>query len=127
MAGMVFFTDNYQDRSTRDGYQFEFYCERCGNGYSSSFHRSLSGFGDLLGGEIGQKAAEVGWDSQWLTDGTRGVGRDKALAAAVDEVKQYFKQCHRCGQWVCGQVCWNNERGLCTTCAPKLDQEVAGM
>ncbi len=34
MAGMVFFTDNYQDRSSDDGYQFEFFCRRCGNGYS---------------------------------------------------------------------------------------------
>ena len=24
MAGMVFFTDNYADRSSDDGYQFEF-------------------------------------------------------------------------------------------------------
>jgi hypothetical protein len=135
MADMVFFTDNYQDRSTREGFQFEFYCKRCGNGYSSSFHRSLTGFGgqllrmggDLLGGTVGQKASEIGWDSQWLTDGTRGPARDKALAAAVDEMKPYFKQCHRCGQWVCGQVCWNDQRGLCTTCAPKLDQEIAGM
>jgi len=35
VAGMIFFTDNYQDRSTNDGYQFEFFCRRCGNGYSS--------------------------------------------------------------------------------------------
>ena len=42
-------------------------------------------------------------------------------------MKAYFDQCHRCGQWVCKQVCWNSERGLCTTCAPKLDQEIAGM
>src|SRR5712691_3186458 len=117
MAGMVFFTDNYQDHSTREGYQFEFYCQRCGNGYASSFQKSLTGFGgqmlrmggDLLGGTIGGKASEL--------------GRDKALAKAVDEMKPYFKQCHRCGQWVCGQICWNDQRGLCTTCAPKLDQE----
>ena len=135
MAEMVFFTDNYQDHSTREGYQFEFYCRRCGNGYASSFQKSVSGFGgqllrmggDLLGGSVGEKASELGWDAQWLTDGTRGTGRDKALAKAVDEMKPYFKQCHRCGQWVCGQICWNNERGLCTTCAPKLDQEIAGM
>jgi hypothetical protein len=42
-------------------------------------------------------------------------------------MKPYFQQCHRCGQWVCDQVCWNAQRGLCTTCAPKLDQEIAGM
>jgi hypothetical protein len=42
---MIFFTDNYQDRSTNDGYQFEFYCRRCGNGYTSSFQHSATGFG----------------------------------------------------------------------------------
>jgi ribosomal protein L32 len=28
-------------------------------------------------------------------------------------MKPYFDQCHRCGPWVCGQVCWNRERGMC--------------
>ena len=132
---MIFFTDNYQDRSTNDGYQFEFFCRRCGNGYSSSFQHSATGFGgrmlrlggDLVGGNLGEKAAQLGWDAEWMRDGNRGSTRDKALAKAVDEMKPYFHQCHRCGQWVCEQVCWNAQRGLCATCAPKLDQEVAGM
>src|SRR5579859_8192187 len=132
---MIFFTDNYQDRSTNDGYQFEFFCRRCGNGYSSSFQHSATGFGgrmlrlggDLVGGNLGEKAAQLGWDAEWMRDGTRGSTRDKALAKAVDEMKPYFHQCHRCGQWVCEQVCWNDQRGLCATCAPKLDQEIAGL
>ncbi|HUN31490.1 MAG TPA: zinc ribbon domain-containing protein [Trebonia sp.] len=135
MAGMVFFTDNYQDRSTDDGYQFEFYCQRCGNGYSSSFQHSVAGFGgkllrmggDMLGGTLGERASELGWDAQWLRDSARGTTRDHALAKAVEEMKPHFKQCQRCGQWVCGQICWNDERGLCVSCAPKLDQEIAGM
>jgi type II secretory ATPase GspE/PulE/Tfp pilus assembly ATPase PilB-like protein len=28
---------------------------------------------------------------------------------------------------VCDAICWNAERGLCTKCAPKLDQEIAAM
>jgi hypothetical protein len=135
MAGMIFFTDNYQDHSTDDGYQFEFFCRRCGNGYSSSFQHSVTGFGgrmlrlggDLLGGAMGEKAQQLGWDAEWMRDGTSGSTKDKALAHAVEEMKPYFDQCHRCGQWVCKQVCWNAERGLCCTCAPKLDQEIAGM
>lgn len=132
---MVFFTDNYQDLSTREGYQFEFYCRRCGNGYASSFQHSVTGFGgrllamggDLIGGEVGSRASQLGWDAEWLRDGVRGSTRDKALAKAVDEMKPHFSQCHRCGQWVCGAICWNGERGLCVSCAPKLDQEIAGM
>ena len=135
MSGMVFFTDNYQDRSSRDGYQFEFYCKRCGNGYSSSFQHSVTGFGgrllrlggDMIGGNVGETARTLGWDAEWTRDGVRGSTRDKALAKAVEEMKPYFHQCHRCGQWACGQICWNDERGMCVTCAPKLDQEIAGM
>jgi hypothetical protein len=83
--------------------------------------------GDLLGGEVGNKAAQLGWDAEWLRDGNRGSTRDKALAKAAEEMQDQFTQCHRCGQWVCKQVCWNDERGLCTQCAPRLDQEIAGM
>jgi hypothetical protein len=132
---MAFFTDNYRDCSTREGYQFEFFCGRCGNGYSSSFRHSVTGFGgrllrlggDVVGGGLGDKARELGWDAEWMRDGVRGSARDKSLAKAVEEMKPHFQQCHRCGQWVCDQICWNDERGLCTTCAPRLDQEIAGM
>jgi hypothetical protein len=132
---MVFFTNNYQDHSTNEGYQFEFFCQRCGNGYMSPFQHSVTGFGgrllqmggDLLGGELGSKASTLGWDAQWMRGGNRGSTRDKALAKSVEQMAPHFTQCHRCGQHVCKQVCWNNERGLCTQCAPKLDQEIAGM
>jgi hypothetical protein len=135
VSNIVTFTNNYTDMSTREGYQFEFHCMRCGNGYASTFQHSVTGFGgrllriggDLLGGDIGQKAAEVGWEAEWMRDGVRGSTRDKALAKAAQEMQVYFNQCHRCGQWVCEQICWNGERGVCTSCAPRLDQEIAGM
>lgn len=70
MPEMIFFTDNYQDRGTREGYQFEFFCRHCGNGYTSSFQHSAAGFGgrilriggDLVGGTVGQTASQVGWE-----------------------------------------------------------------
>jgi Double zinc ribbon len=135
MAEMIAFTDNYQDRSTREGYQFEFFCKRCGNGYASSFQHSVTGFGgrllkmggDLVGGNVGERASQLGWDAEWMRDGVRGSARDKALARAVDEMQPHFHQCHRCGQWACGQVCWNAERGMCVACAPNLGQEIAGL
>lgn len=135
MSTTVFFTSNYQDRSTREGYQFEFFCQRCGNGYASSFQHSVTGFGgrllriggDLLGGELGQRAAQVGWDAEWMRDGLRGSTRDRVLAKAVEEIAPLFCQCHRCGEWVCESVCWNTGRGLCARCAPRLDQEVAAL
>src|SRR3954466_6405222 len=107
MANMVPFTNNYSDQSTREGYQFEFFCMRCGNGYASSFQHSVTGFGgrllkmggDLLGVGVGEKASRWGWDEEWMRDGTRGSTRDKALAKAATEMKENFQQCHRCGQW----------------------------
>jgi hypothetical protein len=127
------FTNNYHDISTREGYQYEFYCMRCGNGYKSNFRHSLTGFGgrlariggDLLGGELGNKMARVGYDAEWLKDSTAGSTNDKRLREAVEDVIPHFEQCHRCGQWVCDEICWNPDRGLCVSCAPKLDQEIA--
>ena len=102
MAGMIFFTDNYQDRSTNDGYQFEFFCRRCGNGYSSSFQHSVTGFGgrllrlggDLVGGAVGEKAQQLGWDAEWMRDGGKfcqGCGHGLAAAPAAQ------KFCGNCG------------------------------
>src|SRR2546430_17732808 len=106
MASMVPFTNNYSDRSTREGYQFEFNCLRCGNGYASSFQHSVTGFGgrllklggDLLGGEVGQKASQFGWDAAWLRDGNPGPTRDKALGKAATARRGHFQQWHRSGQ-----------------------------
>jgi hypothetical protein len=83
--------------------------------------------GDVIGGQIGEQASKLGWDAEFMRDTVRGSTRDKALAKAVEQMKPYFKQCRNCGQWVCDQVCWNTERGLCVGCAPKLDQAMAQM
>ncbi|WP_322752569.1 MULTISPECIES: zinc ribbon domain-containing protein [unclassified Frankia] len=133
MANQVPFTNNYRDLSTREGYQYEFSCLRCGNGYKSAFRHSVTGFGGriatiggrLLGGNMGNRIADAGWNAEWLRDSTAGSTNDRMLRAAVEEVSPSFQQCHRCGQWVCKQVCWNGTRGLCVTCAPKVDQEIA--
>jgi predicted amidophosphoribosyltransferase len=56
---------------------------------------------------------------------TAGPQHDAALDAAVKEISPLFKQCSRCGKWVCEPICWNKKMGLCETCAPDLDEEVA--
>src|SRR6476646_9683454 len=68
MAALIPFTSNYTDVSTYEGYQFEFHCQRCGNGYRSAFRHSVTGFGGrlaalgggILGGDIGSRVQEVG-------------------------------------------------------------------
>lgn len=47
--GTVEFTGNYQDLSTDRGYQFKLYCEKCGNGYMSTFKSSKLGLAGVRG------------------------------------------------------------------------------
>jgi hypothetical protein len=123
------FVENYSDLSTNRGYQFKFHCDRCGNGYLSSFEGStlgmasglLSAASSIFGGVLG-RAAESTYEVQQAIGGQ---AHDSALQKAVAEIKQQFKQCHRCGKWVCPEVCWNATRQLCLGCAPELNQEIA--
>ncbi len=123
------FTDNYEDLSGPRGYQFKFLCKKCGNGYMSTFQPSMVGAAaaaanaaaSLLGGIFG-RAASAG---QALQNVVAGPQHDAALKAAVEEISPKFKQCTRCGQWVCEPVCWNHKAGLCESCAPDLDEEIA--
>jgi predicted amidophosphoribosyltransferase len=54
-----------------------------------------------------------------------GPAHDSALKAAVAEIKPLFKQCTRCGKWICEKICWNGERSMCKACAPILQEELA--
>jgi len=123
------FTDNYSDLSSNRGFQFKFFCQKCGNGYMSTFKPNSLGtaaaaagaVSSLLGGIFGRAAQSA----EQLQNMVAGPQHDSALKAAVDEIRPLFKQCSRCGQWVCGPVCWNAKAGLCETCAPDLDEEIA--
>jgi hypothetical protein len=123
------FTSNYTDLSTQRGYQFQFFCQKCGNGYLSTFQASKLGVAasaasaaaSLLGGIFGRAAQSA----QALQSIVAGPAHDAALDAAVREIRPLFKQCTRCGTWVCEPVCWNKKAGLCETCAPDLGEEIA--
>ncbi len=123
------FTDNYTDLSSNRGYQFKFMCQKCGNGYMSTFKANKLGAAaaaanaaaSLLGGIFGGAARTA----NALESVVAGPQHDTALKAAVEEITPLFKQCTRCGQWVCEPVCWNKKAGLCETCAPDLDEEIS--
>ena len=123
------FTGNYQDLSSNRGFQFKFFCEKCGNGYMSTFKTNKLGAvagaagaaASLLGGIFGRAAA----GAQQLESMVAGPQHDSALKDAVEEIRPLFKQCSRCGKWVCEPVCWNKKAGLCESCAPDLDEEIA--
>lgn len=126
MAALIPFTSNYSDVSTYEGYQFEFHCQRCGNGYRSAFRHSVTGFGGrlaalgggILGGEVGARVQEVGLMAQWDRSGTRGSTNDKRLLEASEDVAGHFVQCRGCVEWVCRDVCWDDRAGRCQRCVP---------
>ncbi|RMF29194.1 MAG: zinc ribbon domain-containing protein [Chloroflexi bacterium] len=125
----IAFTRNYSDLSTDKGFQFEFYCDRCGSGYRTRFQPfalgAVSGVldaaGDLLGGIFG-RAADLG---ERARSATWEQAHDRAFAKAVEESKGDFIQCPRCSSWVCRKSCWNEQKGLCKECAPDLGVEMA--
>ncbi len=131
MAQHIPFTSNYDDLSTDQGFQFRFHCNRCGNGYMSSFQQNVTGLagdalraaGSLLGGFFGRAADSV-YDVQRAVGGP---AHDAALRKATEELRPRFVQCLRCGVWVCRDVCFNEGRGQCVGCSPRMDQEIAAI
>ncbi|NJL29451.1 MAG: hypothetical protein HC897_16975, partial [Thermoanaerobaculia bacterium] len=65
MSTTIEFTGNYQDLSTDRGYQFKFFCQKCGNGYMSSYKASTLGMAraaidvanSVFGGIFGRASA----------------------------------------------------------------------
>jgi hypothetical protein len=123
---LIQFTRNYHDLSTDAGFQFEFTCDRCGNGYQTEFHASATGtltntldaasslFGGFLSGAA--NAARNVHSAAWEK------AHDAAFARAVEEAKPNFHKCKRCGKWV-DEDCWNTGRAMCKDCAPELEEE----
>ena len=54
------FTRNYQDNSTKAGFQFTFYCDICNDGYKSSFVESETYKKGKLFRAAGQGASVIG-------------------------------------------------------------------
>ena len=123
------FTRNFSDLSTDLGFQYEFYCDRCGSGFRTQFQSSTLGtvtsaldaasslFGGILGraADLGERARSVTWEK----------AHDEAFMKAMEELKPEFIQCPRCSSWVCRKSCWNVKKGLCKECSPDLGVEMA--
>jgi hypothetical protein len=127
--GLIKFVRNHNDLSTDRGFQFEFFCDRCGTGYQTSFQASATGLvtealdtaSNLLGGIFGSVANvssrvhSVAWER----------AHDGAFHDAIAQARPHFVQCPKCVSWVCRDSCWNEARGLCKNCAPDLGVEQA--
>jgi hypothetical protein len=125
------FSDNYSDVSQQSGvnagFQFEFYCERCGDTWRTDFvpYRSAQASGwigkaaGLLGGVLGgagdavEGLAQAGW----------GKAHDEAFRQAVEQAKRHFHRCAKCFQYVC-DTCVTRDSGLCLNCAPDAEVEI---
>src|SRR5512143_459464 len=94
---LIQFTRNHTDHSTDKGYQFEYFCDRCGNGFMSEFKASAVGMagsalraaGSIFGGILGS-ASHGAYE---IERAIQGPGHDKAFREAIDEVKPNFRQC----------------------------------
>jgi membrane protease subunit (stomatin/prohibitin family) len=129
MAERIEFTKNYSDLSTEQGFQFEFYCDRCGSGYRTKFKPSVLGsvsgamdtasslFGGIFGraADLSEQARSASWEKE----------HDQAFVTAMQELRPDFIQCPRCQSWVCRKSCWNDLKGLCKECAPDMGVEMA--
>src|ERR687890_99467 len=126
---MIQFVSNYDDLSTDKGYQFKFHCDKCGNGFMSRFQPSVTGTaGSLLraaGSLFGGWASSAGDSAYEVQRAVGGKAHDAALAKAVEEGKEHFHQCSRCGRWVCPEVCWNASAGQCEECALDYQEELS--
>jgi membrane protease subunit (stomatin/prohibitin family) len=124
------FSDNHRDHSTDSGFQFEFFCERCHESWRSPFDRYAAGtvdnvlgmaeglFGGMFHGArhaIG-RVKTAGWQS----------ARDGAFRRAVGQAQSHFHRCPRCSNHHCDE-CWNADEGVCITCVPRLDAEIAAI
>jgi hypothetical protein len=123
MSKVVPFTDRVSDLSDSDSYQFEFFCERCGNGYRSDEKTDVKqkGKGILRAatGLLGSVVPQLYQVSDTLSydRGNSSKEKNKAFDEAVEAVQAEFAECGTCGDWVCRAVCWDEAAGRCARCA----------
>ncbi|HWK83367.1 MAG TPA: zinc ribbon domain-containing protein [Caldimonas sp.] len=138
---------NFRDvpASTSDlgaGFQFEFFCERCGETWRSPFKAyrkgQLTGLlsrSSALTQELGGWLSGVSRTVQNIYRASRGVGafadagsagaRAEAQAEAIALAKDRYHCCDACQKWV-GDECFDERSGLCLDCAKGGSQRNAG-
>jgi len=89
------FTNSYVDLSSGRGFRFKFHCQKCGNGYVSTFQTNTLStvataaqvVANLLGGLLGQAAHSA----QSLEQAVAGPQHGAALRKAVEEIAPTFQ------------------------------------
>jgi Double zinc ribbon len=135
VSNELWFSQNHRDLSQYygddAGFDFEFYCERCGDTWRSGYEPytlgRASGWLRRASNMAGGIASNVGWDVANTAEGLANTGwhkaRDAAFQRAITKAAGHFNRCARCHNHTCDQ-CFNVDRGLCLNCAPNLQAEV---
>ena len=125
------FSKNFSDQSVRSGanagFQFEFYCERCGDKWLSEFVPFRGGQASswlgraagMFGGVLGKATSAA----EGLAQAGYGSAHDEAFAHSLELAGKHFHRCARCLSYNC-DTCWNNNKGLCRRCAPDAEVEI---
>lgn len=121
---------NYRDLSTSSsdvsaGFQFEFYCEACGETQRSAFQPYRKGqitgwlsrfafmFSDL------NKASRA---TGAFADASASGAKAEALGEAVAAVASQYQHCSGCRKWV-GRECWDARNDSCSACAGRAQAD----
>jgi hypothetical protein len=138
------FTRNYSDNSTEAGFIFTFNCDRCNDGFKTSFITSntykkaglLKGLGRAasVGTSVLGRGYNVGYGAEsgadmmaerfshmspaWQKE------HEEAFKLGQNEAMGHFHKCPKCSKWV-DDACWNDEDGLCIDDAPRAATEIA--
>jgi rRNA maturation endonuclease Nob1 len=135
VTDQIWFSNNSRDlsnsRGEDAGFEFEFYCQRCGDTWRSGFENytlgRASGWLHRASNMASSVTSNIGWDVANTVDGLATTGwhkaRDNAFQRAIGRADEHFHRCARCTEHVCDN-CWNADRGLCRICAPDLQSEV---
>jgi hypothetical protein len=122
------FVRNVEDLSDDGGFKFRFRCDRCGDGYESTYVAAKTNMLKTAM-DVFQVFSPFGGRSRGVAEdidrGLRGKEHDAAFERAVAEEMAFFKKCAGCGHWVCPENCWNAKHGMCSDCTPESAQALA--
>lgn len=124
---------NYRDLSTPvsdpgAGFQFEFFCECCGETQRSAFMPYRTG---QLTGWLGRfifmfsDLYKVSRATGAFADAGAKNAKDEALLEAQAQVASQYHHCDACHKWA-GAECWAGDDGQCRDCAAKARAGTSG-
>jgi len=94
------------DRSDKERFIFSFYCDCCGNEWTSLPMFFMTGGFSTIEHE---EARQLVWTYEHKT----------AFEHANLDARIKFNLCLKCGRWVCNE-CYNTENNVCKVCLRKL-------